>query len=51
MKPIAGYIGSNEVFKRLITWGILDLPMQIKMKPKIIIHPYMRSAGKKRAVV
>lgn len=46
MKVAAGYVGSIKVFKHLIAWNLLDLPLRTKMKcSHLNHHAYM---GKKR---
>ena len=47
MKVAAGYVGSITVFKRLIAWDLLDLPLRTKMRyTHINRHSYMKRRDK-----
>jgi len=49
MKVVAGYVGSVEVFKRLIAWNLLDLPIRSKVRVRHINrHRYMRKITVRR---
>lgn len=43
MKVVAVYVGSVKVFKRLISWNLLDLPLRTKISlMHINRHGYMK---------